>query len=1143
MYYKRIESLLDRPYDKSLYKELYAVMRLLCDEFVGQEVFSNFFSQLGYVCEQRHIPQALAAGLQQLRRKVNHADEIQETDFLTDVHLLTAFVQRLYGGSVPESLARRLPAELPHVVAHGAVKKEYASLRVRVQAVDAQYIYALKDDADAITPIRIDYMNAGSDGDLAYVAELVHRDSTLNLLKVKVTDDDVYVPQWIIFEPDYLMSPSEVAGVFEPQGASPYNYLLKQLSPSEKTVAILLGNAAGIFLDDLLQEAQQIKVQQNEGQSQGDANCQTSDADKAAERITYAQSATRAFCQYPIDIALLVDTPELSRQFHRDAEIQFNNIRQLLDTQLEFTYGFDISKALLEPSFVCPAVGLAGRMDYLQSDGHKLIEQKSGKRDEFRNTHREPHFVQTMLYQLMIEHTLGVKHDECQAYLLYSRYVDALMLDRPYQVLLRQAMEMRNRIVSVIERCCNGELPDMMAALKVEDFRTAAVSDKFWSLYAAPRISESLAPFKEGNALVRDYVYRFLRFLMREQWVARMGAPGGGAHGYADLWNNPALVRAENGDLLSGLRVADVHLSADGVQTVTLLIPDTLRDVQTNFRQGDAVQIYSYTSGEPNVSRQITLRGKLAQLMPSEAVVVLNSAQRNGELFEGADRLFALEHDHIESGNAVFYRGLTALLAADSAVQDRFLLRQLPKVAEPAALIGNYGSLNELVAKERAASDFFLVIGPPGSGKTSCALRYMVEEELRASSSGRILLMAYTNRAVDELCGMLENIIADTPSLLSDYLRIGQPLSAAEQYSHRLLRQRVGRSVKKAAQLRQLLADTRIVVATVSTMSQQQLLLGALSFDVAFIDEASQILEPHLLPVYTSGRVGRYVLVGDQKQLPAVVQQSTDAAAIDSAALNALGITNCATSLFDRILHRFMAQGRTDLYHQLTVQGRMHPDLYGFVNQYFYGSRLLPVPLPHQQRDIADLYPLLPAEPSPLTSLLARQRTLFVDIQPKNDGVNDKINSAEAEAVVECLKSLAALYEANGLQFTPQEVGIIVPYRNQISMIRSVMQEHGLNHLLGVTIDTVERYQGSQRNVIIYTFTVRHESQLQFLTSSVYTETDNLCDASYPVDRKLNVALTRAREQMIVVGNKELLSAVPLFKAMLHDVPQITLSE
>jgi superfamily I DNA and/or RNA helicase len=107
-------------------------------------------------------------------------------------------------------------------------------------------------------------------------------------------------------------------------------------------------------------------------------------------------------------------------------------------------------------------------------------------------------------------------------------------------------------------------------------------------------------------------------------------------------------------------------------------------------------------------------------------------------------------------------------------------------------------------------------------------------------------------------------------------------------------------------------------------------------------------------------------------------------------------------------------------------------------------------------------------------------------------------------------------------------VGVIVPYRNQIALIRREIERLDIPALMDISIDTVERYQGSQRDVIIYSFSVQKPYQLDFLTANCFESNGKT------IDRKLNVAMTRARKQLLMTGNEQILSLNPLFAELIR---------
>jgi superfamily I DNA and/or RNA helicase len=117
-----------------------------------------------------------------------------------------------------------------------------------------------------------------------------------------------------------------------------------------------------------------------------------------------------------------------------------------------------------------------------------------------------------------------------------------------------------------------------------------------------------------------------------------------------------------------------------------------------------------------------------------------------------------------------------------------------------------------------------------------------------------------------------------------------------------------------------------------------------------------------------------------------------------------------------------------------------------------------------------------------------------------------------------------------GIDFNAERtLGVITPYRNQIALIKREIARLGIASLNNILVDTVERFQGSERDVIIYSFCINYVWQLKFL-SSIIKENDKL------IDRKLNVALTRARKQLFVTGASELLSVNSIYAELLKAI-------
>ena len=201
----------------------------------------------------------------------------------------------------------------------------------------------------------------------------------------------------------------------------------------------------------------------------------------------------------------------------------------------------------------------------------------------------------------------------------------------------------------------------------------------------------------------------------------------------------------------------------------------------------------------------------------------------------------------------------------------------------------------------------------------------------------------------------------------------------------------------------------------------------------------------------------------------------------------------------------------------------MHRDIAEFPNYAFYGNRLEVVPLHHQTLPIETCH-----SQNGIEQMLRTRRIAFVAAQKPRAAASVKTNQVEAEMIA---ATVVQIYNICKDRFDEsQTVGVIVPYRNQIATIRGAIDRYGIDVLHNITIDTVERYQGSQRDYIIYGFTVQQPYQLNFLTNNVFEE-DGMV-----IDRKLNVAMTRARLHLVLVGNPDILRENYTFYNLLEFV-------
>ena len=363
---------------------------------------------------------------------------------------------------------------------------------------------------------------------------------------------------------------------------------------------------------------------------------------------------------------------------------------------------------------------------------------------------------------------------------------------------------------------------------------------------------------------------------------------------------------------------------------------------------------------------------------------------------------------------------------------------------------------------------------------------------------------------------------------------MGSELACDEQYRSYLVEEVLADCTTRK-QVQERLSNCQLFVGTVATLSNKPELFRLKHFDVAIIDEASQILEPQLLGLLCQrdeaggNAIDKFVMIGDHKQLPAVVLQPDEQTEVCNEALREIGLTNLRHSLFERLYRSSHSSSRA--VDMLCRQGRMNPQVAYFPNENFYGGKLQIVGLPHQCEDLPALQTL--SVHSELAHYLGK-RIAFHPSTPESQLLPLKYNRSEAVWTAKMAEAIYHHYTATCGGFLPDTtLGIIAPYRNQIALIRRELANIGIDALCRIHVDTVERFQGSERDVIIYSFCVNHPSQLKFLSN--LTEEDGVL-----IDRKLNVALTRARKQMFLTGVPELLEQNPIYAALLNSLQDKT---
>ena len=731
-----------------------------------------------------------------------------------------------------------------------------------------------------------------------------------------------------------------------------------------------------------------------------------------------------------------------------------------------------------EQLLISETFGLKGRADAIRRGAP--VELKTGK-----NLKKEPRFkdkVQAALYALVLEEHGGSVDTGT---LLYTKNS---ALDRNEETgdltpakdfsmgrgLLEYVLRLRNEIAAME---ASGTIPTGYEA----DAKCEYCFERDTCMVVSGRLDQQSKAGQIGEALPRDereHFERFYRGIEAERREIHRE--------YVKLWEQTATERAADDRAIVDLSFTDATELAEGRWELRA----SRQSVDTSkIREGDLVLASDGdpVGGNAELARIERLDEDEIVLTADERVPVERLDVYPSELT--TDRLLTALHD--------------AVLKSDARRKDVLFGRAEPAFDEPAAtFIENNEPQDEAVRLAVGARDYALIHGPPGTGKTYTIARAVVAMLERGE---RVLLSAFTNRAVDNVLEALLDAGVE-PDCIA---RIGTE-SGVRPDMRDLRFDRAGDPAERV----EALNDADVVAATTASCGSR--VMNEQAFDVALVDEAAQLTEPGTYAAINLAE--RFVLVGDHHQLPPVVQAETvpfqsggsvdtsttgspangasDSAdkSVDSTAVSDNARPNpLTTSLFERLVEATPEAGVL-----LDRQYRMNQRIQAFSSTEFYDGALRPATPAVAGRTLDDL------------AGVSRERLPDDLVDPVSfchvDGDDeDYTDAAEAERIA----AIVEAYADAGLD--PVDVGVIAPFRAQVSEIERHVPDD-------VPVDTVDRFQGSSQEVIVVSFVA----------------SDDLDGPIFEDYRRLNVAITRPKRALVLVGDASALESDPVYRRLLE---------
>lgn len=738
---------------------------------------------------------------------------------------------------------------------------------------------------------------------------------------------------------------------------------------------------------------------------------------------------------------------------------------------------FKLQEPRIEPYFISPKFGLVGRMDILFKDKNEssasIIELKTGRFPEDKSSAWINHKFQAIAYDLIYDSVFDNKAR--RSYILYSGSQNALRELDISSDLKRNFIFLRNKMVFNEKRYLDFDYDTMRS------FRRDTKECGNCKSFQKDKCDEIFNTFELLSADEEKYYFSFYKMVERER-IASMKKN-------SLLFGDDSAGDGRDKYVLTGLDILEFNAERG-------LVTFKLHEQASEMREGDSVIIHS---GNPE--KEELIRAEI--VTARENSITLKLSNPFLKRLSADIKWTVCRYNTLISAGAMF-DGLYRFVRSPKRFRDLIMLNRNPEFDDINTIHTGIAAVNLNDAQKRAVKksvcsrDYALLQGPPGTGKTKTAAAIIMELIKRKQ---RVILSALTNRAVDNVLMRLRSDYG-----FDDFIRVGSMASVEDSLHANLLSSRA--DAYDISDIKSFKAEVKRVplIATTTTSASVSFIFDDLTFDVAVIDEASQISEPSIFAALDKAR--KFIMIGDLYQLGPVMKSDFRLPAFDPAPA---GVIDLKKTLFERLwehnTRRNDIEEDNDPCVTLDIQYRMNDEIIRFSNSAFYGGALKTDASAHAGR-------ISLSRDNPLYDALDPQiPVLFIDVPQKN---SLRENKSEADVVTALVKNLVE----GGI--SPSDIGIISPFKAQCALIRRMIEPQNPDGK--IVVDTVERFQGTERDVIIASFVVGDDFGLDFLK-----ENDGM-------NKKLNVTLTRACKKLILVGNKQILSKDPIYSALISSI-------